>query len=240
MRIVFLGINAIGRKVHDWLVDEGEDIVALWTKKKDLAELAEIAPDLVISGGFRHIVPEKYLGIPARGCINMHKSLLPFNRGANPNFWAIYEQTPAGVSIHFMDAGIDTGALLAQREVAVNPDDTSYTLYERLEEAQLELFREFWPKFKAGEAAPVEQRTLGRGSFHRIADFKAMRQLDPDAERNVGELIRLMRAMTYPPFDNLVFEEGGRRYAVEVVVRSVDGERDDRTDSVGVLKQYGE
>ena len=240
MRIVYLGMNAIGKRVHDWLVETGEEIVALCLVAEDLAQVLNLRPDVIISGGFRHILPPDILALPRLGCINMHKSLLPWNRGANPNVWTIIEGSPAGVSIHLMDEGIDTGDVLAQAEVEIFPDDTAARLYKRMEEAQFDLFINFWHRFKQGEIVPVPQSALGDGSFHALRDFRALRRLDLNTIWTAGELITLLRAMTFPPFRNLYFEAGGRRYAVEISIEPMDAPREEgQRGTDGYLKQYG-
>src|SRR5690606_983365 len=79
-----------------------------WTSEKDIPEA-----DLLVSFGYRHIL--KDLSVPA---VNIHISMLPWNRGADPNFWSWLDHTPKGVTVHLMDQGIDTGPIIAQREVA--------------------------------------------------------------------------------------------------------------------------
>ena len=68
------------------------------------------------------------------GCpiINLHLSYLPFNRGAHPNFWSFYENTPSGVSIHLIDAGIDSGPILFQKEIKFKNEITFIQTYNRL------------------------------------------------------------------------------------------------------------
>lgn len=239
MRIVILGINSFGQRVHDWLVDLGENVVALLTTKEDLERVPELRPDLIISGGFRHILREETLSIPPQGCINFHKSMLPYNRGANPNVWTILEGTTAGVSIHLMDKGIDTGPILAQREVETGFNDNARTLYEKLEQAQWELFLDFWPEYRAGNIEPKPQPH--RGTFHQIADFKSIRRINAEDTYRAIDLLNLLRAMTYPPFNNAYVELDGRRYYLKLDVLEADAEADETTfDTTTMVRNYGE
>jgi len=93
-------MNATGRAILDWLNEQDEAIVATVIEADELSAIDDHQPDLVLSAGFRHKLPARYLKVPQLGCINLHKSLLPYNRGANPNVWALIEGAPAGVSIH--------------------------------------------------------------------------------------------------------------------------------------------
>jgi len=220
MDIVFLGLNGIGRRVYDWLVDNGEHVRCVLTSQRQLDLLEILRPDLVVSAGFRDIVPARYLEIPSYGCINLHKSLLPYNRGAQPNVWSIVEDTPAGVSMHYMDSGIDTGPVIAQRGVQVEFSDTGETLYRRLEEVQFELFRETWPSIRAGQVEPQPQS--GSGSLHYKRDFGELCRLDLDSMYRVGELINVLRATTFPPYRNAYVVKNGRRYYIEIAIRPED------------------
>ena len=232
-----LGINANGERVHDWLMAQGEEIVALITQSRELEEVTKLSPDVVISAGFRYIVPPEILEVPKNGCINLHKSYLPHNRGANPNIWTVMDGTPAGVSIHRMDEGIDTGPILAQRLVETTFSDTGKTLYEKLEAAQFALFTEFWPKFKAGTVKEIPQDD--GGSSHQTADLKAIRKIDLDESYLASDLINRLKAMTFPPFNNCYVEIDGERYflRIEITKGSFDS---DTTDDSGTLRQYEE
>lgn len=235
MRIVFLGINRIGQQIYDWLSEQNENVIALLTNKEELASLSDLAPDLIISAGFRHILSEESLSIPPLGCINFHKAYLPYNRGANPTVWAILQGSPAGVTIHYMDRNIDTGNILTQRKVKTDFGDTAKTLYEKLEQAQFELFIEFWPEFKRGNRQGRTQ--TNKGTFYQIADFKRLRRIDPNKSYRALDLLNLLRAMTFPPFNNCYVELGGKRYflRLEITEGSFSSQsKDDKT----MLHQY--
>ncbi len=236
MRIIFLGMNNTGRSILDWMIGQGENVIDVINRKSDLNKILEMRPDLVISGGFRAIVPSEILQIPLLGCINMHKSLLPANRGSNPNFWTIRDNAPAGVTIHTMDAGIDTGKILAQKVVETSFADTGRTLYERLHRAQIDLFTEFWPRFKRGEIEP-QQQPAG-GSFHLKAEFAEGMKIDPDSTWRALDLLNILRAYTYPPFRNTKIEVDGKEYFVEVSIVPADQVVKPATDDTGFLKSY--
>jgi folate-dependent phosphoribosylglycinamide formyltransferase PurN len=78
------------------------------------------------------IAKEEFLGSSKIGCLNTHCSLLPKNRGREPLFWAIVRKEPvAGVSIHFMEKGLDSGPILKQVSVKIGPKDTLHNLYQK-------------------------------------------------------------------------------------------------------------
>ena len=131
--------------------------------------------DFLISYGFRHLIPASVLAPFGERAINLHISLLPWNRGADPNLWSYLEDTPKGVSIHVLDVGLDTGPLIAQREVCDEPDDTLKTSYERLVTEIEALFCEVWPDVRASRVVSREQQ--GGGSVHRSADKQPYKNL---------------------------------------------------------------
>ena len=75
-----------------------------------------------------------------KNIINLHPSLLPWNKGYHSNFWSIYENTPKGVSIHLIDDGIDTGDIVAQSELTYFDEDTLRTTYKKLRASMVNLF----------------------------------------------------------------------------------------------------
>jgi methionyl-tRNA formyltransferase len=128
----------------------------------------EVAPDWIVCYGYRHVLRGDVLCRVHGRAINLHISYLPWNRGADPNLWSFIEGTPKGVSIHFVDAGIDTGDLIAQRQVELHETDTLASSYHRLQAEIQALFREVWPVVYAG-CAPRRKQPPG-GSYHRVAD----------------------------------------------------------------------
>ena len=145
VEVIFLGINDAGMRIYDWLCDQDNIFMhSILTTKDQLRIIKNVEPDYIISCGYQHIVPESILTIPTKGCLNLHPAYLPYNRGANPNVWSIIEGTPAGVTLHYMDPGIDTGDIVARRKVETAFSDSGKDLHKRLEDAQLELFQDVW------------------------------------------------------------------------------------------------
>ncbi|NPV85012.1 MAG: methionyl-tRNA formyltransferase [Anaerolineae bacterium] len=125
---------------------------------ENMAQLAAWKPDLIVVAAFGQILRQNVLDLPPFGCVNVHASLLPLWRGASPIQAAIlHGDQVTGVTIMKMDAGVDTGAILAQREVEILPDDTTETLSERLSLEGAELLKETLPAYLSGRLSPVEQ-----------------------------------------------------------------------------------
>ncbi|MBZ5645408.1 MAG: methionyl-tRNA formyltransferase [Acidobacteriia bacterium] len=120
--------------------------------------LTRIAPDAVVIIAYGQIVPGRLLGIPRLGWINVHGSLLPKYRGAAPIHWAIANgETLTGLTTMQIDAGMDTGPILLQREIEIGADETSPELSARMREAGAELIVDTLLKFDRGEIAPAAQ-----------------------------------------------------------------------------------
>lgn len=106
-------------------------------------QLAELKPDLMVVVAYGQILPQAVLDIPRYGCINVHASLLPRWRGAAPIHRAVAaEDRETGISIMHMDAGLDTGDVLAEAKLNIQPGDTTGSLHDRLIELGRPLLRQ--------------------------------------------------------------------------------------------------
>jgi methionyl-tRNA formyltransferase len=131
------------------------------TKARDeafIAELRAAKPDLIVVVAYGHILPQAILDLPRFGCLNVHTSLLPKYRGAAPIQWALAEgESETGVTIMKMDAGMDTGPILAQRAIPILPEDDSAILHNRLAQLGAELLLETIPNYSSGRIQPMPQ-----------------------------------------------------------------------------------
>ena len=125
------------------------------------AQLTALEPDAIIVVGYGRIIPQWMLDLPPLGNLNLHASLLPKYRGAAPIQWAIANgETITGVTTMRLDAGLDTGDILLQREIAISPDDTAMTLAPRLATIGADLVVETLRALQAGTATPRPQENL--------------------------------------------------------------------------------
>jgi len=170
MKILFLGPK--DSAVRSFIESFENDSVEWYDQPLSETFVEEIRPDFLVSHGYRHRVRPPVLKKFPRAAINLHISYLPWNRGADPNFWSFYDDTPKGVSIHLMDERIDTGEIIAQKHVDFIPPDTLATSYQKLQAKLLELFSEEWPKIKTGRFHSTPQ--MGPGSRHWLSDRQAL------------------------------------------------------------------
>jgi len=127
------------------------------------------SPSHLVSFGYRHIISPDVIDLFPNPPINIHISLLPWNKGSNPNFWSWYENTPKGVTIHEITQGLDEGPVLASVEVDFSPTDTLRSSHGLLLSAGLALFNEHWGNIRLGRLDAQRQET--DGSHHTQADF---------------------------------------------------------------------
>lgn len=129
---------------------------------------------------------------------NLHRGLLPYGRGTHPIFWALWEGTPAGATLHELTACVHGGPVVAQREVAVLSSDTGGQLSARVQAAERELFMRWAPRLAAGERPVATPQPYDGGTYHELAEFEFLRDEGhyevPRAERQ-----RLERCLAFPP-----------------------------------------
>ncbi|HLK33502.1 MAG TPA: methionyl-tRNA formyltransferase [Terriglobales bacterium] len=146
------------------------------------AQLAALHPEAIVVVGYGRIIPQWMIDLPPLGNINLHASLLPKYRGAAPIQWAIaLGETVSGVTTMRIDAGLDTGDILLQKELPVAPEDTAETLAPRLASVGADLMVETLRGLAAGTIqprpqdhsratlAPILKREDGLIDFHRTA-----------------------------------------------------------------------
>ncbi len=118
----------------------------------------ELRPDLIVVVAFGQILPKGLLEIPKYGCINVHASLLPRYRGAAPLNWCIINgETETGVTTMLMDVGLDTGDMLLEKRTAIDPEEDTQSLHDRLALLGAEALAETIDLLKRGELKPQKQ-----------------------------------------------------------------------------------
>ena len=126
--------------------------------------------DFVVSFGYKHILTKKIIDTFKCPIFNLHISYLPYNRGAHPNFWSFYENTPSGVTIHLIDYGVDTGPIVCQKYLDFKFDEYTFVeTYEVLLKEIEKLFFENLELFLTDNWSVSKQR--GVGSFHKVKDL---------------------------------------------------------------------
>lgn len=121
-------------------------------------QLSALGPDAIVVVGYGRIIPQWMIDLPRFGNLNLHASLLPKYRGAAPIQWAIANgESVTGVTTMRIDAGLDTGDILLQRQLPIAPEDTADTLGPRLAAVGADLMVETLRGLESGQVRPIPQ-----------------------------------------------------------------------------------
>ena len=165
-KITFLGYGKDETRLI-YELEKRDCIVKRFNQKISNKDVEE--SDLIISFGYRYILNNKFISQCSCPIVNLHISYLPFNRGAHPNFWSFYDDTPSGVSIHLIDKGIDTGPILFQKKINFANEKTFVETHKRL-------FIEIEGLFVKNIELIIqknwnEKKQVGKGTFHSLKDL---------------------------------------------------------------------
>lgn len=174
MTVLYLGVTPF--PLTSIIKKSGCEIIEC-DSRIDVDFLVKRSIDFAVSYRCPHIIRKPVIDYLRGNIINLHISLLPWNRGSDPNLWSFLEDTPKGVTIHYLDEGLDTGDIIAQKKIAF--DDQNETLastYKRLNDEIITLFKEKWPAIMRGEIVGEKQQVVS-GSKHMLKDKEAFAHL---------------------------------------------------------------
>ena len=130
-----------------------------------LAQMAAYEPDLIVVVAFGQLLKKELLDIPALGCVNIHGSLLPEYRGAAPIQRAVMDgKKESGVTIMYLDEGMDSGDMILKQVIPFDPDETFGTLHDKLQDAGAELLMQALPMIQQG-TAPRQPQDHSKATF---------------------------------------------------------------------------
>jgi methionyl-tRNA formyltransferase len=154
------------------------------------SQLSTLKPDAIIVVGYGRLIPPWMIDLPPLGNINLHASLLPKYRGAAPIQWAIAcGETITGVTTMKIDSGLDTGDILLQKEILIEPKDTAEILTPRMATIGAELMRVTLHGLQAGTLHPIRQDN-GKAS---LAPILKKEDGEIDFHRSAGEICNRLR-----------------------------------------------
>ena len=168
--ILFLGDE--NSPLLEWLKSIGESVIQT-SEKLTVEYIHDNNIGFLVSYGYRHILKKDILELFQNRAINLHISYLPWNKGADPNFWSFINDTQKGVTIHYLDEGIDTGDIIIQKNVEFDYNkDTLSTSYEKLQKEIQEMFKQCWKDIKHGTCQ--RQKQVGDGSTQKVKDKESL------------------------------------------------------------------
>lgn len=218
MRICLFGQGPLCEAVSAALSAQGHQLIGPYASPQPTEVLKATQASVGLSAGYRHkLKPEEWACFPD-GILNLHTSYLPWNRGAYPNVWPILDGSPAGVTLHRVDEGWDTGPWLARVRVPVEPWDTAKTLYDKLLVAGVDLVVQnvnlaeklFWPSGFPQEDA---------GSFHRKAEWDEVCEVMAKSAPG-DKMIEFLRAATFPGY-GLRYRQDGKLLEATISIKEV-------------------
>ena len=163
--ILYLGI--LNSKITNFF--DLNDIKYIFTDDKISPELIiNNSINLIISYRYKFIIKKNIIDLNIR-IINLHISYLPWNRGADPNLWSIINNTKKGITIHYIDEGIDTGDIIYQKEITFTDDDTLESSYNKLNDIIQDLFIENFNNI-LNNTCPRIKQDKNINSFHYSKD----------------------------------------------------------------------
>jgi methionyl-tRNA formyltransferase len=159
-----------------WLKQQGEDVHST-LDKITVDYVLENKFNFLISYGYRYVLKKEILDLFPNRAINLHISYLPYNRGSDPNFWSFIDGTPKGVTIHYLDEGVDTGDIIVQKEVVFDSleTETLASSYQKLHTEIQNLFFQNWESIKSQRCSRRPQ--VGNGTVHKEKDKEALLHL---------------------------------------------------------------
>ena len=189
----------------------------------DVQALAELRPDVLVVAAYGLILPQRVLDIPVMGPYNVHGSLLPQYRGAAPIQRAVMNgDAISGVTIMKMEAGLDSGPILLQQAVSIEPDDTAGTLFDTLAEHGAKLMVGALSMIAEGRAAFVPQNEALATHAAKISAAEEYVDWSMDAKT----VHNIIRGLTPAPGAKSVLHVEGRD---PVMLRIEPGEPVDKT-----------
>jgi methionyl-tRNA formyltransferase len=156
--------NRSGEDVDRVAAFAAEQGFPLWVQPPSRAiepfvrQLQAAAPDVIAVWSYSMLLPQAVLAVPRLGAVNVHGGLLPDYRGGHVMQWALINgETQTGVTLHYMDAGIDTGPVIAEARFPIEADDDAVRVRSRLKTSGVDLLRRWWPQIAAGTAPRAPQ-----------------------------------------------------------------------------------
>ena len=182
MKILYLGPQD---KIYSFLLSKGTV-----TNTEDPIKPNQIKEyDWIISYGYKHILTKEHINSTKNPILNLHISFLPWNKGADPNYWSWVDDTPKGVTIHAINEEIDGGGIFVQQSVYFEKDkETLLSSYNKLKLTIENLFIEYFDRIINNKIQPLEQ-PKDIGTIHYKKEFPGVESWDiPVKKLNMTDL----------------------------------------------------
>ena len=249
MRILLLANNWVGLQIAKYLKERNEQIVGLGihapdrqkytadiikavslpnhlvfegnvvNEPKTIEKIKEMKPDITLAAFWYYILGKELLHLPRYGCINFHPGFLPYNRGMNPNVWPFIEDSPAGVTLHYMTEKVDKGDIIAQKQIPIEADDTAGSLEKKTWIEIVALFKKTWPKIKKQQVKSIPQDDA-KATVHTAKDIFTVDEIYLDKNYTGKELLNRLRSRSYPKHFFAYYKVNGEKIFIKAVLTS--------------------
>jgi methionyl-tRNA formyltransferase len=231
MRIVFFGEDSFSAIVLESIIKEGYEVKGVFCPKYSnnifsklsvvcksnnlyferildvssdcfFEKLKQLNPQLIVVCHFQKLIQKRIIELPEMGCINLHPSLLPNYRGMSPQHWPIIlGDKVTGITVHFIDVGVDTGDIIIQKSVEIEDNETVFHLQTKFKIIYAYIVIEAIKKIVSGSKLFIKQSHLIGSYFGRLKRKDCLINL----EGSTAEAYNLIRAVTFPYFGARVY-----------------------------------
>lgn len=180
--------------------------------EEGVACVKRLAPDLIIVVYYDKILKKQIIEIPRKGCINLHMALAEKYRGCYPTTWALINgEKQTGVTLHYIDEGIDSGDIVAQKEITIEESDTGLILYNKCTQAGIQLFAEHLPLILTDKMSRRKQVATAETRYYK-RDFPSRKI---EFTKSGREIYNNLRALIFDPFPPPFFYIGAKKYIIK-------------------------
>ncbi|PYG89123.1 methionyl-tRNA formyltransferase/UDP-4-amino-4-deoxy-L-arabinose formyltransferase/UDP-glucuronic acid dehydrogenase (UDP-4-keto-hexauronic acid decarboxylating) [Ruminiclostridium sufflavum DSM 19573] len=223
MRMVFMGGHKLGKDTLQYLIDKRKDIIAVVTNIENdwytgvdevaeknglllyknvdvnsesfINEITALKPDLIVVVNFQQILKEQLINIPQRGCINTHAALLPKYRGRAPLNWAvIHGERQVGVTVHYIEKGIDTGDIIIQKSIDIGDEEYIDSVLEKVKDVYPTVVNNAVNLIQSGDFVRIKQ-DLSKGNYF---GKRTPEDGQINWNNNTKDIFNLIRAISKP------------------------------------------
>ena len=241
MKIALLADNYVGLEISKFLFKKfNQDIAVVFCIKEneifDLAlsknvkckifkdnkdlinNLNSCNIDLGILAWWPHIISKEVFSYSKYGFVNTHNSFLPNNKGKHPYYWAVVENCEYGVTLHWVNKGVDTGDIIAQEIIKIGWEDNADTIYQKSLKKIIKLFKHTYPNLRNGKILSTPQ--ANSGSFHYASELDKHSEIKLDKMYVARDLLNIIRARTTlsKSLKSAFFNDDGKVYRVKVFI----------------------
>ena len=191
-------------------------------KKIDLTDQLDLVIErynLIISLHCKQLFPNRL--VSSIRCVNIHPGFNPYNRGWFPQVFSILNKFPIGVTIHEMDDKLDHGPIILQKEVKISSYDTSYDVYKKIQNLEIELLTNNLRDIIDNNYKSILPKSEGNINFKK--NFDDLCEIDLDKVVRFRDAIDYLRALSFHGYENAYFyDEDGRKISVEINLKVME------------------